>query len=158
MAGRVLRPINVEGLVEGVAERVLPQLQEAGKQVQQTASRIVTETDHVDRGDLLHGISEPERRDESRTVVGYDVASTAAHSIYVELGRAPGGKMPPHAAILGWVERKLGLSGPEAESVAWAVKHHIQQYGIPPLHFMRQGAQSVPTDQLAREITEALKR
>lgn len=56
----------------------------------------------------------------------------------IELGRRPMRRGPPLAPILGWVQRKLGLSGPEADRVAYAVRMKIHVRGTPPYHIMGQ--------------------
>lgn len=153
-----MRPINTRGFIASVEAKIMPELLAAAVGIQETAKTIVVESGHVDTGDLLNQIGDPELDSDNELIFGYNVISRSPHSIYVELGRAPGGKMPPHDAILAWVERKLGLTGREAESVTWAIKKDIQQFGIAPLYFMRQGAQSVPIGELERDISEALKR
>ena len=39
-------------------------------------------------------------------------------------------KMPPHAPLLSWVEAKLGLTGREANRIAWAVQKKIKREGL----------------------------
>lgn len=56
-------------------------------------------------------------------VVGSASPAVAA----VELGTKP--HMPPVAAILLWVQDKFGLSGEEAESMAWGVARKIRARG-----------------------------
>lgn len=56
-------------------------------------------------------------------VVGSASPAVAA----VELGTKP--HMPPVAAILLWVQDKFGLSGEEAESMAWGVARKIKAKG-----------------------------
>ena len=47
---------------------------------------------------------------------------------YLVEGRAPG-KNPPIAPIESWVQAKLGLSGKQATSVAYAISHKIAKEG-----------------------------
>lgn len=46
----------------------------------------------------------------------------------LQYGRKPGRK-PPIAPLITWVEAKLGLSGRQAVSVAYAVRHKIAEEG-----------------------------
>lgn len=158
MSYRVVTPVNIAGMLESVATVVAAELEAAAVSVKAEAVRRVVDADKVDTGDLLRGISDPIRADESATLIGYDVLSQAAHSLYVELGRRPGGRMPPHEVIHAWVKRRLGLADPEADRAAWAIAKHIAQNGIAGIHFMRGAADSVDADALARRITEALNR
>lgn len=54
------------------------------------------------------------------------------HAVYVEFGRSAGAMPPPLAPILAWVRRQLGLSGPDARNVAWAITKTISLRGIAP--------------------------
>jgi hypothetical protein len=55
----------------------------------------------------------------------------------VETGRKPG-KMPPVDAIKLWVVRKLGISGKEADKVAWAIAYSIGKKGTEGAHMVEQ--------------------
>ena len=50
------------------------------------------------------------------------------YTLYLANGRA-GGKRPPIAPIISWVGYKLGLSGAEAVSTAWAIATKIGNEG-----------------------------
>lgn len=47
---------------------------------------------------------------------------------YLVEGR-PGGTMPPISALVSWVESKMGLSGADAQRMAWAVGMKIKKEG-----------------------------
>ncbi|MBE4949916.1 hypothetical protein [Chryseobacterium culicis] len=47
---------------------------------------------------------------------------------YLTKGREPG-KRPPVSALEKWVKSKFGLSGRQAESMAWAVAKNIEKSG-----------------------------
>lgn len=55
------------------------------------------------------------------------LSNPLAYALPVELGTKP--HFPPFKPILSWVERKLGLSGDEAENRAYAIQHKIGRYG-----------------------------
>jgi len=70
-------------------------------------------------------------------------------------GRKPGG-MPPVDAIEKWVKAKLGLSGKEANSVAWGVATKIRNEGT---NYYPEGTDlidGVHTEERENEILEAL--
>ncbi|MDV4026520.1 hypothetical protein CMT52_19520, partial [Elizabethkingia anophelis] len=51
-----------------------------------------------------------------------------AYSEQLAKGRKPG-KLPPVRQLERWVNAKLGLSGNEAKSVAWAISKKIEKEG-----------------------------
>jgi hypothetical protein len=56
----------------------------------------------------------------------------------IELGRRPMRRGPPLAPILGWVQRKLGLSGAEADRAAFLIRRAIHIRGTRPWRIMEQ--------------------
>lgn len=50
----------------------------------------------------------------------------------IEYGRRSK-KAPPSAALVGWVEQRLGVPAADAQAVAWAVARSIARSGIPGL-------------------------
>jgi|SRR5699024_4345251 len=66
-----------------------------------------------------HGEAES---DNKGLIVGPDYTYYLAH------GRK-GGTMPPHSAMLRYVQVKWGLGGQEAENAAWALAMKIKQEG-----------------------------
>lgn len=50
----------------------------------------------------------------------------------VEFGRRPGTRFPPVIVLRAWVERKLGITGPEAARVAFLIGRAIVRRGIAP--------------------------
>jgi hypothetical protein len=62
---------------------------------------------------------------------------TNAYAIVQELGRRAGQPGPPLAPILAWVKRKLGLSGSEAKSAAYAIRRKLHFKGMPGRFFFK---------------------
>lgn len=60
------------------------------------------------------------------------VASSSIAAAAVELGTKP--HMPPVAPIEAWVREKLGIAGPEARGVAFAVARKIARVGTKAQH------------------------
>lgn len=158
MSLSLVRPMNAAGIAEEVRAKLDPELRQIALGVKNAAIQRVVDADKVDTGDLVKGIEDPERFDDGSGEWGYEIVSSSGHSIYVELGRTPGGKQPPHSVLVKWVERRLGLTGPDAESAAWAIGQAIVERGVAGIHFMRGAIEGVSPDQLARELTEALNR
>jgi len=48
---------------------------------------------------------------------------------YLAKGRPPSDKLPPISALEKWVNVKLGISGEEATSIAFAIAHKIRREG-----------------------------
>ena len=69
------------------------------------------------------------------------VGTPKEYGIVMEYGSKPykEGRMPPVDAIRIWAVRKLGLSGDEADSAAWAIAKHIAKHGIEGLHYFKEG-------------------
>jgi len=65
------------------------------------------------------------------------VGTPLVYGLPVELGRKPG-KMPPIAPIKLWVVRKLGVKGPEADKVAYAIAWTIGKKGTTGAHMVEQ--------------------
>lgn len=70
------------------------------------------------------------------TLMGH-VVHGVLYGDVVEVGRQPG-KMPPPGAIELWVVRKLGLSGEEATSAAFAIARSIGRRGTRGAHMFRK--------------------
>ena len=64
------------------------------------------------------------------------VVNNMEYALAVELGRRA--KMPPVAPIQLWVERKLGLSGDEAESAAWGIAKKKARTATPGQRFVER--------------------
>lgn len=61
----------------------------------------------------------------ARVIEGVDASGNPQ-----EYGRRPGAKQPPIAALLPWVQRKFGLQGAAARSVAFLVARSIARDGV----------------------------
>lgn len=68
----------------------------------------------------------------------YLVGPHVQHGVPVELGRQPGGRMPPVQSLLDWLKVKgvRGLDGGEPREAAWAIARKIQRAGTPAQPFM----------------------
>ncbi len=75
------------------------------------------------------------------TISGVSVAggvgTSLSYAAPVELGSKP--HWAPLAPLRDWVERKLGLSGDEAEGVARAIRFKIAKEGTEAHHMFRDG-------------------
>lgn len=65
---------------------------------------------------------EPRVENGNGAIYGFD------YTYWLQNGRAPGA-MPPVSALIPWVSAKLGKSGREGVSIAWAVAKKIQREG-----------------------------
>ena len=65
---------------------------------------------------------------EARAVDGNGAIYGLDYTYWLQNGRAPGA-MPPVSALIPWVNAKLGKSGREGVSIAWAVAKKIQKEG-----------------------------
>ena len=77
-------------------------------------------------------------------IVLYDrkqIRYTAPYAEYVEYGTGP--HRPPVEPIKKWVHRKLGLSGKEADHVAWAIVKAIEKRGTIPKPYLRPAIEKV---------------
>jgi len=83
------------------------------------------------------------------------VASSLFYAPIVEVGRRPG-KRPPLAPILLWVQRKLGLSGTEAQQAAFLITRKIGARGTVGAHMFERAFQRLQP--YARQRFEALSR
>lgn len=65
------------------------------------------------------------------------VGSSLSYAAAVELGSKP--HWAPLAPLQDWVERKLGLSGEEAEAAAQAIQYKIAAHGTPAAGMFAKG-------------------
>lgn len=86
------------------------------------------------RGSIARG--EPVRRGAMLEGI---VGTPLIYGLPVELGRRPGGKMPPVDAILFWVIRKQLVSRAEAPGFAWAIAQKIATDGTEGMFMFRDG-------------------
>jgi hypothetical protein len=148
----VRRPDN-RAIAEWAREVATEALTGAGLRVRDAARESLNRQKRVDSGDLQSSITEPRR--VAGEDVAFDVIAERDHGIYVEYGRGPG-KQPPPEVLRAWVKRRLGLDGAEANSAAYAIGRAIAKRGIVGAYFLREGAESIDVDQLARAIEEEL--
>jgi hypothetical protein len=152
---RVVKPIDMAGIMQLVDEITARKLQETGIMVAEKARQELTTAGRVDSGNLRDSITEPiDTSDENAPE--FEVRAEADYAIFVELGRAPGGKQPPHDVLVKWAKSRLGLAGDEAEEAAWAIGRSIAQNGIVGAHFMRSAIESVDLQALARSLEKEI--
>lgn len=65
---------------------------------------------------------------EAKAENGIGYINGADYTYYLAYGRKPG-KMPPVEPLIKWVTAKLGVSGREGKSIAWAVAKKIAAEG-----------------------------
>jgi len=58
------------------------------------------------------------------------VENVAPHAVYVERGRRKNRTPPPVSAIIGWVRRKLALTGKSARTAAFLIARAIGRRGL----------------------------
>lgn len=58
------------------------------------------------------------------------VTNTRSYAGVIEEGRRAGARQPPTSALVGWVQRKLGVPAKRARGVAFAVARKIAKHGI----------------------------
>ena len=76
----------------------------------------------------------------------------------VEFGARP--HFPPVAPLQHWVEKKLGLSGSEAKSVAYAIASSIAKHGTEGAHMFEEGFDEARDDvlRILRSIPDEIVR
>lgn len=85
------------------------------------------------------------------------VSTPLIYGAPLEFGRAPG-TMPPTNALLGWVGRKLGLSGKEAQRAAYNIAKKIKAQGFSSLaHGKRQQMFQDAWDQNTGKVQQLLE-
>lgn len=69
------------------------------------------------------------------------VFSALPYAVVIDEGRRPGFGVSRAgiASLRLWVQRKLGLSGDEADRATWAIAQTIKARGIPAQHFAARG-------------------
>jgi hypothetical protein len=98
----------------------------------------------------------------SRSVKG-EVMNPKEYAIVMEKGRRPGARMPPVSAIQYWVTRKFGVSGKEAESLAFVIARSIGRKGIKGHKMLEEGYEAAePTvkrifEQVPKRVVDRLK-
>lgn len=71
---------------------------------------------------------------------GAMVLNLTPYAAVIEFGRRPGAPGPPFQPIYEWVQGKLGLSGQNAISAAWAIRNAIHKRGTRPRAVMARVA------------------
>lgn len=69
---------------------------------------------------------------------GAQLRNDTPYAAVIEYGRRPNRPGPPLDPIRRWVERKLGLTGPEADRAAFAIRRAIHQRGLRPRWVMKR--------------------
>lgn len=95
----------------------------------------------------------------SGTAVRGGVGSSLSYAAAVEFGSKP--HWAPLAPLQDWVERKLGLSGEEAEGMARGIQFKIAAHGTPAANMFRDGIAHVTPfvrELLAKAVARAAAR
>ena len=120
---------EIEALIReipGFNFTIFAEMRKAMKEALDVLHAEITARTPVNTGTLRQSI-QPVIRGQAPSFVG-EVGSPLIYGWPVERGRRPG-KMPPVDAIELWVNRKLGLQGNEAKSVAFLVARAIGRRG-----------------------------
>lgn len=80
-------------------------------------------------------------------------SNVAKHHAFVELGRKPGGRMPPVKAIEAWAARRLGKRG-----LGWVIARKIARRGIRPTPLLTSAAFKAKVKELMRRELQAALR
>ena len=98
-------------------------------------------------------------RPDKLAEMDYLIGPHAQHGVHVELGRKPGGRMPPPQAILDWLKSRgvRSLQGGEPREAAWAMARKIQQRGIAPQPYMAP-ARDAMADRVRILIAQGIRR
>ncbi len=100
-------------------------------EVQGDARKILDSQGTSDRGQLKKSITIRKLPLGTRRI-----GTNTNYGLYVEFGR-PAGTMPNRKHLLGWVKRKLGINGKEAEGVAFVIARAIGERGTKAQPFLR---------------------
>jgi len=103
-------------------------------------------------GNLINGIGTTVTGPKSIRVVPSPV--TNPYAVVQELGRRPRQPGPPLAPILAWVKYKFGVSGKEADSIAFLVRRKLHNKGMKGRFFFRRTRRDIK----ARKLSESLVR
>lgn len=120
---------KVNKIVEDVAFKIFTKSQENLTQPGEDG-RIITDTSEL----LTSGSVTPDGE-------GYIIKYSCPHAPYIEYGMPP--TSIPVEPLIRWSKRKLGKTGKEAESIAWAIRTKISQEGCEPRPFLRNALYSV---------------
>ena len=74
----------------------------------------------------------------SRVIRG-EVVNPKVYAIVMEKGRRAGARMPPVDAIRYWVTRKMGVTGKEADQLAYVIARSISRKGIKGQNMLEKG-------------------
>ena len=90
---------------------------------------------------------------------GARIQNVAPYASIVEHGSRAGGRLPPLAPLLHWVQRRLGLDGDELERAANAIRWSIKHRGLlPRLILTAPEARSTIQKFAAEEVAKAVAR
>lgn len=145
---------NIEVQVRGLAElarrtpdRLLqPVLRELLTHAALYAERAAREGAPKDTANLARSIAHEVRPELAR------VYSPLLYARVMELGRRPGARMPPPAALRGWA-RRHGMAGLE-----FVLARSIARRGIRGRFYMRKAAEGLARAELPRLIERARRR
>jgi hypothetical protein len=75
--------------------------------------------------------------------VGAEIFNNAPYAGVIEYGRRKGARQPPSEPIARWVQRKLGKSREESQSIAFLIARKIARDGIPAQHILRDAESTI---------------
>lgn len=117
------RPALVRGAHSGAA-RCVAYLVQRTREAPPANPAGVGEGGAVNTGNLLRGWRWKPLDD------GAIVHNLQGYSPIVELGRRAGSKMPPLAAIVPWIRRRLGMTEAEAMEIQYIIRKRIAERGL----------------------------
>ena len=82
---------------------------------------------------LVKSIQPEVRRAGTNQVFGL-IGTALAYGQVIEMGRKPGGRVPPKGSLLRWVKFRFGIGGEDAERAETALRFSIAQKGFPGIH------------------------
>lgn len=91
----------------------------------------------IDRGMLRQGV-QTSLTGEATSLTGR-IFDPVTHALPMELGTRP--HFPPVGPLIGWVQRKLGVSAKDAPHVAFLVARSISRKGTKAREFFKRGWQ-----------------
>ena len=112
---------------------------------QKVKANLPTELDGLSRGigvggtvNGLYASIHGEPIDRGGPIIRGVVAHASMYGDIIERGREAGRSMPPSGVLIGWMEKKLGMSEKEAISKEFIFRRKIGQKGFPGIHMFER--------------------
>lgn len=126
---------------EGVDDALMDAVTAGSNRMQEIVAAEATDTGQLLRSHIL-----PERLSDGSIVTGF----AAEYAKWVDRGTRP--HWMPIQPLLGWARRTLG-----DEDAAYAVQRKIADEGTDPVHFMREGVQTIKARLQVRGLSAAIQ-